>query len=544
MDKLILTQEINCQYCYKCLRNCPVKAIRFNKGKSSVIDDDCVYCGTCIEICPQHARIYRTDVEDLEKYIDKPFLISIAPSFFAHFDQPFKVITFLRKLGATYIQETSLGADMVSFYYKKYVNLRKGKTSISTACPVVYELAEKYYPEVIPYLLPFLSPMNVHALYMKKYFGDFPVIYLGPCIAKKKDGENYVDLILTFEELDIFIKKNNIDIDSFEESFPNAPFPERARIYPISGGINSTLDGNWENHLVVEGVDNIIRLFEKINNYGEGFFVEASACFGGCINGPAIRKDLTLLEKRRRIISYTEKMKSLEGEVINWEDIDLNIRKRFEPQKKVIDIPEEKIKAVLREMGKDNPKKELNCGACGYATCRDKSIAVILGKAEKEMCITYLLDKVSSVSNAIIENFPSIVIIYKDNTLLYLNPFGEKFFEDKSPLLDYVLEEIESGKNPLEILIDDKRYVFFIKTFILPDQSGKVSLLIDITGEKEKEEELNLLKKESMEKIEEVINRQMLLAQEIASLLGESIAETKSYFAKFKEFLKKENADL
>lgn len=544
MDKLILTQEINCQYCYKCLRNCPVKAIRFNKGKSSVIDDDCVYCGTCIEICPQHARIYRTDVEDLEKYIDKPFLISIAPSFFAHFDQPFKVITFLRKLGATYIQETSLGADMVSFYYKKYVNLRKGKTSISTACPVVYELAEKYYPEVIPYLLPFLSPMNVHALYMKKYFGDFPVIYLGPCIAKKKDGENYVDLILTFEELDIFIKKNNIDIDSLEESFPNAPFPERARIYPISGGINSTLDGNWENHLVVEGVDNIIRLFEKINNYGEGFFVEASACFGGCINGPAIRKDLTLLEKRRRIISYTERMKSLEGEVINWEDIDLNIRKRFEPQKKVIDIPEEKIKAVLREMGKDNPKKELNCGACGYATCRDKAIAVILGKAEKEMCITYLLDKVSSVSNAIIENFPSIVIIYKDNTLLYLNPFGEKFFEDKLPLLDYVLEEIESGKNPLEILIDDKRYVFFIKTFILPDQSGKVSLLIDITGEKEKEEELNLLKKESMEKIEEVINRQMLLAQEIASLLGESIAETKSYFAKFKEFLKKENADL
>ncbi len=544
MDKLVLTQEINCRYCYKCLRNCPVKAIRFNKGKSSVIDDDCVYCGTCIEICPQHARVYRTDIEDFAKYIDKPFLVSIAPSFFAHFDQPFKVITFLRKLGATYIQETSLGADIVSFHYKKYANLRKGKTSISTACPVVYELAEKYYPEVIPYILPFLSPMNVHALYMKKYFGDFPVIYLGPCVAKKKDGENYVDLILTFEELDNFIKKNNIDVDPLEKSFPNAPFPKRARIYPISGGINSTLDGNWENHLVVEGVDNIIKIFENIHTYGEGFFIEASACFGGCINGPAIRKDLTLLEKRRRIISYTERMKSLEGEVINCENVDLNIRRRIEPQKKVIDIPEEKIKAVLREMGKDNPKKELNCGACGYATCRDKVIAVILGKAEKEMCITYLLDKVSSVSNAIIENFPSIVIIYKNNNLLYLNPFGEKFFEDKSSLLDYIIEEIESGKNPLEISIDDKRYIFFIKTFALPDQSGKVALLIDITGEKEKEEEINLLRKESMEKIEEVINRQMLLAQEIASLLGESIAETKSYFARFKEFLKKENADL
>jgi len=194
-------------------------------------------------------------------------------------------------------------------------------------------------------------------------------------------------------------------------------------------------------------------------------------------------------------------------------------------------------------MGKDNPKKELNCGACGYPTCRDKAIAVILGKAEKEMCITYLIDKVSSVSNAIIEEFPNIVIIYKNGKPIYLNPAGEDFFYNKEALLDFVIEEIDSGKNPLEISIDGDEYYFFVKTFNLPDDNGKVALLLDITNEKKREDELNKLKKESAEKIEELINRQMLLAQEIASLLGESIAETKSQFAQFRKVLE-EDANL
>ncbi len=542
MKKLILTQEISCQYCYKCLRNCPVKSIMFNKGKSYVIDDECILCGVCIEICPQKARTYVKSTHLLESFKGKPFLVSIAPSFFVHFDKPFKVITFLKNLGAVVVQETAVGADIVSYYYKKFIQ-DKNKTVITTACPVVFELAEKYYPEVIPYLTPFLSPMNAHSLFMKKYFGDFPVIYLGPCIAKKRDGENYVDLVLTYEEFSLYMERSGVNITELEENLPTTPYPDRGRIYPVSGGINSTLGGSWENYLVVEGIENIIKVFENISSYGEGFVIEASSCFGGCINGPAIRKDIGILEKRKRILSYMERLKEVKGEIIKPELVDLDLKRNFSSQKKIIEIPEERIRRVLREMGKDNPKKELNCGACGYPSCRDKAMAVILGKAEKEMCITYLIDKVSSVSNAIIEEFPNIVIIYKSGKLIYLNPAGEDFFLNKEALLDFIIDEIEEGKNPLEIHIDNEEYYFFVKTFSLPDDNGKVALLLDITNEKKREDELNKLKKQSAEKIEELINRQMLLAQEIANLLGESIAETKSHFAQFRKVLE-EDANL
>lgn len=545
MGKLILTKETNCQYCYKCLRNCPVKAIMFNKGKSYVMDDECILCGNCIEICPQRARTYTKSIHILYELKDKPFLVSIAPSFFAHFDEPLKIITFLKSLGAIAVQETAVGAEIISRYYRDFIKKNKNKTMITTSCPVVFDMAEKYYPEVIPYLSPFLSPMNVHSLFMKRYFGNFPVMYIGPCIAKKKDGEEYLDLVLTYEELENYIEKNNIDIVSLETSYPTPPYPDKGRFYPISGGINFTLEGDWINHMVVEGVENIAKIFENIKSYKEGFVIEATACFGGCINGPAIRKDIGILEKRKRIISYAEQLKEIEkpNNFSSFQFID-DIKRIFSPKKNVIEVSEDKIRKILIEMGKENSKKELNCGACGYSTCREKAVAVVLGKAEKEMCITYLIDKVSSVSNAIIEEFPNIIIIYnKNNKPIYINPSGEDFFYNKEPLLDFVIEEIESGKNSIEISVDDEHYYFFVKTFELPDGHGKVALLLDITKEKKKEEELKRLKKESAEKIEELINRQMLLAQEIASLLGESIAETKSYFVQFRKVLE-EDADL
>ncbi|PMQ02023.1 MAG: ferredoxin [Dictyoglomus sp. NZ13-RE01] len=539
---IIITKEIDCQYCYKCLRNCPVKSIRFSRGKSYVLNDDCILCGVCIDVCPQQARTYISDLPRFSEIIQKPFLVSIAPSFFAHYDEPLKVLTFLRKLGATFIQETAVGADIVSFYYRKSFHENKNKSIITTSCPVVYNLAEKYYPKVINYLAPFLSPMNVHANFMKQYVGDYPIVFIGPCIAKKLDDEK-VDVVLTFEELDKFISMEKVNINLLPETYPDPPYPNRGRFYPISGGINNTVGGNWENYLVLEGIDNIVKIFENIENFKTQFFIEASACFGGCIGGPAIRKDTSLFEKRQRILEFERRLSQLSGEIVNPEEVDLQIEREFFAKSKEIHVPPEKIEEVLREMGKTSPKKHLNCGACGYSSCREKAIAVVLGNAEKEMCITYLIDKVSSISNTIIERIPNIVIIYQNNKLLYLNPKGEEFFEDKMELIDYVLEEIESGKSYIELSIDNENYVFFVKFFNLPQSHGKVALLIDVTAEKQKDERLKNLKKEALEKIEEVINRQMYLAQEISSILGESIAETKSYFLKFKNFLE-EDVDL
>jgi iron only hydrogenase large subunit-like protein/uncharacterized Fe-S cluster-containing protein len=544
MRELVLTREINCQYCYKCLRNCPVKAISFKSGKTKVLQDECIICGKCIEVCPRHVIGYKNDIDELERLIGSPFLVSIAPSFFVHFDKPFKVLALLKELGAVAVQETAVGAEIVMYQYKRFIDSKRGGTFISTTCPVVVELAQKYYPEVIPYLIPILSPMDTHAQFMKKYFGDLPLVYFGSCIAEKVDTNGNIDLVLTFEELERFIKSCNINIDEFEEVYPDPPFSKKGRTYSISGAISSYLNDDWEKHIVVEGIENVAKLFESIDTVGDGFFIEAFSCSGGCVSGTAMRKDLSILKKKEKLLYYNGILNALNVDLINPGNIDIKTGRDFQSQKKVMDVSEERIKEVLKEMGKDVPIKELNCGACGYSTCRDKATAVVLGKAEKEMCLTYLLDKARSVSSAIVENSPNIVIIYKDDEVIYKNPIGDKFFGNRDYLLESVIRNVEDGKNPLEIEVDNKKYAFIVKTFTLPENNEKVILLVDITWKKEKEEELDRLKEESIKKIEEVINRQALLAQEVAGLLGESIAETKSYIVKFKEFLKGGNTDL
>lgn len=540
MSDIIITSQVNCRYCYKCLRNCPIKSIEFKDGKSFILNQDCILCGNCIEVCPQKARSYISEIDRFKNLINKPFLVSIAPSFFAHFDEPLKVISILKSLGGIAIQETAVGADIVSFSYKKLMT-KSNKTVMTTACPVIVELAEHYFPEVLEYLAPFLSPMNAHSIYMKQLFGDFPIVYIGPCIAKKKEGIGYIDLVLTYKELEVFLKEKGIKVEEFEESFPTPPYPDRGRIYPISGGINATLDGNWTRHLVVEGIENIINIFRNLVFMEEGFFIEASSCFGGCINSLGIRNDISYLEKRNRILRFTKRLKEINGENINPNLIKIDITRRFNSKKKELLIKEEDIKEVLKSIGKDSPEKELNCSACGYSSCREKAIAVLQGKAEREMCLTYMIDRATSVSNVIIDNFPNIFIIYKDKKVIYVNPSGKAFLKDREDLITKIILEIENNnETSLELAIDNKKYFFFVKTFELPQDNGKVAMLIDITQEKLQREQIEALKRETIENMEKVINKQMLLAQEIASLLGESIAETKSHFIEFKRFIEGE----
>lgn len=536
----ILTSEAQCQYCYKCLRNCPIKSIGFKEGKSFILSEDCILCGDCIDVCPQKARTYLKEINRFKKLINSPFLVSIAPSFFAHFDEPLKVIGLLKSLGAVIVQETALGADLVSSYYRR-IFLESKKTLITTSCPVIVDLAEFYFPEAIEYLAPVLSPMNTHAIFMREFFGDLPIIYIGPCIAKKKEGKDI--LVITFEELDSFIEEEKMNISSFKDTLPDPPYPNRGRVYPISGGINSTLDGDWKRHIVVEGIKNVIEIFKGISTMESGFFIEASSCIGGCIQGPAIRKDLSYLEKRNRILYYQEILKSAGDSRPIYFDIDIS--RRFSSKKRSIFIREEDIIGVLRSIGKDDPKKELNCGACGYNSCREKAIAVLQGKAEREMCITYMIDKATSVSNLIVEEFPNIVIIYKDKHPIYLNPAGEEFLSNRKELINHIIFEIEDNNaTVIDLDIDTKKYSFFVKTFALPNDYGKVAMLIDITREREQRSQIEVLKQESLVKMEEVINKQMRLAQEIAGLLGESIAETKSQFLAFKRYLEEEDVNL
>lgn len=528
----IISNEASCMYCYKCLRNCPVKSLSFSDGKTSVIEQECIECGTCVLVCPQKAKSYLKHTGQFQQLIGKPFLVSIAPSFFAHYDQPYKVIFLLKKLGAVVVQETAVGAELVSKEYAR--DFSKKSSVITTACPVVVNLAEKHYPQALSYLAPYISPMAAHSLFMKDRYGDFPVVFLGPCIAKKSE-QTKTDIVMTFEEFDEFLKSSDFELDELTDEFPTPPYPNRARMYPASGGINYTVNGEWKNYISVEGPENIARIFSQIETMGDGFFIEASACVGGCINGPAIRKDISILEKRRRILNHIQKMNLLEKSIdITYHQI--NLSRTFSNKHTPANVDPDQVQNVLKSLGKDDPKKQLNCSACGYETCTEKAAAVVLKRAEKEMCVTYLVDKLKAATNRVVEESPNAIIIYKNGSILYKNKAAEQLIWDipQQNLSDF-LKQIAS--HPNQIYEIREKGFFFVKTFKLPQDSSDVLLLVDMTKEKQQEEKLKNIKQETLNKIEEMLSKQMRIAQEIAGLLGESIAETKSHFVELRKFM-------
>lgn len=524
MSELIFSKETDCRYCYKCLRKCPVKAISFQHGKSKVLDEECIHCGTCLKTCPQNARSYRKDVGKFLN-LGKPFLVSIAPSFFAYFKEPLKVVGALKKMGALVVQETAVGAEIVSRKYKKLFETAE-RPFITTACPVVVNLVEKHFPTLRDRLFPFDSPMVAHAKFMKKRYGDFPVVFVGPCIAKKEEGKAHVDVVLTFEELEEILP----DLNTAQETLPDGPYPNRARSYPSTGGVGITSGVSWEESVVIEGVENLMRFFEQMEKIEGRLFVEASACVGGCLGSPIMSNHVL---GKERLKSWMRKLPTQPC----LREHDLEITRTFSDRSKKVQIAEEEVQKILASIGKDDPSKELNCEACGYETCREKAKAVVLGKAEREMCFTYLLDLVRSSSYRVVEESPNAVFVKKEGKTIYKNKVATELLEKHG---EDIFQKVEENLGQTLTLDDGERSFFIVKKFHLPD-GEEVLMLIDITREKMREEELNRLKLETLKKFEEMLRKQMRIAQEIAGILGESIAETKSSFFELKRSLEGEN---
>lgn len=561
-SEYIISNDSNCKYCYKCLRNCPVKAISFNGENSFVIEEECILCGTCVGICPQNAKNYRKNIDKFLSIIGKPFIISIAPSFYAHFNRPLNLLGLFKKNGCIYISETSVGAEFVNYEYNKKLGYSK-KPLITSSCPVVINLVEKYYPKFIDNLIDFASPAIAHFKFLKLKFQNQPKVFIGPCIGKKEELKDYYDLVLTFEEIDSWINQQNFDLTNFKEELPDHPYPERSRFYPISQGVLYSSGNLNFNNIVIEGLDNIINFFKNFdskdiysknldteNNLsinGKNILIEMSACIGGCLNGPAIRKDKNIVEKKSLIQKYSQILSVYEDKKINVVDYKIDITKKFYKKYDIPYVSEEKINEFLKSLGKVDPSKELNCTACGYDTCREKAKAVILGKAEKDMCFAYLVEKVSSISNKIVDETPNSIIIFNDDKISYLNPATKKLFDGFKYdfILDFCKKVIKENSKINEININGKKLYLYSKVFEIPEDLQKVILSVDLTEIIKQKEMMNKIKFATIEKIEQVLNEQMKLAQNIAGMLGESIAETKSHFSEFKrQMMEDENVDL
>ncbi|HPG41877.1 MAG TPA: [Fe-Fe] hydrogenase large subunit C-terminal domain-containing protein [bacterium] len=414
MSPVVTTIETRCKRCYSCIRNCPAKAIKVEKGQAQVIAERCIACGYCVRVCPQNAKSIRDDILPVMQLLStrKNVYALLAPSFPAAFPDisPAQVLTAIRQLGFARVFDVAFGADLVSFKYKQLLEANVMPVIISSPCPAVVSYIEKYYPFLSICLAPVVSPMIAVGRYIKKnYGGDNHLVFIGPCIAKKREMidnklEAVIDCVLTFDELKAMFDYNQIQLADLSNSEFDGPRGQHGKLFPVSGGLlkSAGIDADITDNdiIVTEGRDRVLEIISKAaEGEIEAKFLDILFC-EGCINGPKIDNSLSVFVKKDRVINYIKEQSRLESpREISQEQIPDTSRQftnEYKPEKQP---GKADIKRILAMTGKMNPEDELNCGACGYPSCYEKAVAVFRGLAEAEMCLPYMIDKLEQVQN-------------------------------------------------------------------------------------------------------------------------------------------------
>lgn len=565
MKKIIDFKATKCKHCYKCVRNCDVKAIMIKDERAEIMPDRCVLCGHCLQVCPQSAKTLISDL-DMVKYMIKrgeKVIVSIAPSYLGLLKHRSmgQVNTALRKLGFADVRETSEGAAVVTEEYIRLLEEGQMENIITTCCPSVNDLIEIYYPQLIPLMAPVVSPMVAHGMMLRKEYGrDAKIVFLGPCIAKKKEAADerhpgFINAVLNFNDINRWLDEENIDLSSCKDTPFKQIDPKVNRLYPVTNGVVSSVlatqkEVDTYHKFYVHGAKNCMDLCESISK-GEikNCFIEMNMCSGGCIKGPTVEDDAFISRFKIKL----DMEANIEREPADEEGLKkavdgINFRKVFTDHSPKEPMPsEEKIREILAEIGKTKPEDELNCGACGYPTCRDKAIAVFQGKAELNMCIPYMHDKAESLANLVMETSPNMVLIVdREMKIKEYSAVGEKFFgKTRQEALDmYLYEFIDPAdfqwvfetKNSIhgkKVTYSDYNHLSTLQNIVYVEKEDVVlATLIDITREEEQTKQDYEKKLETIDLAQKVIHKQMMVAQEIAGLLGETTADTKTTLTK------------
>jgi iron only hydrogenase large subunit-like protein/uncharacterized Fe-S cluster-containing protein len=539
----IYTITANCQDCYRCVRECPVGAIRISGGQAKIVQELCIRCGTCVKECPQHAKTVRSDLEEAKAMLaaERPVIASVAPAFAARFPGPLapRLPSALRRLGFYKCAETAEGA--------RYVTLRSlepgGQGSVCTACPVVVNYVEKYRPERLDDLIPVVSPMVAHGRLLKKAFPEALVIFVGPCAAKKDElarPENVgaVDLALTFAELGRWLADEGVNVEDCTESgFDCFSDPGEARLFPVSGGMLKTgglvADGLEAEVFPIAGPDEVKNLFSADAPLRAGT-VEPLFCRGGCVMGPCFGGTGTFFERRGSVIAWA----SAPRPAPPGPPPDVKWRAEFvSDERKQEEVTESQINKVLERTGKLNPLFQLNCGACGYLSCRDNAAAVIRGMAEPEMCIPYMKRLAQQRTDRIMETSPNgIVVLDAELCMIKMNSAFQKMFMCNNGILgrrvSYLInsegfEKLQEGKLDKFESIKSK-YGIRYHEIVYPIREARqyVGIYADISKIRFDSGQLDVIKSQTLMHAREFLEHQVRFAQEMAHFLGKSAAQS------------------
>ncbi len=554
MANCLTLKKSNCKNCYKCIRHCPVKAIRFSGNQAHIIGNECILCGHCFVVCPQNAKEIVDGTEKARVLLGSgaPVVVSLAPSFIANYEGVGieSMRRALKKLGFFDVEETAIGATIVKTEYERMLREEERDVIITSCCHSINLLIQKHFPSALEYLADVMSPMQAHCADIKKRMPNAKTVFIGPCVAKKDEAEYYegiVDGVLTFEELTNWLKSEGIELEKDVDNTPES----RARFFPTTGGVLKTMSQNVPGYtyMALDGVENCIAALKDIESGKiHKCFIEMSACVGSCIGGPVMEKYHST-SPIRDYVTVADYAGERDFEVEQPAPMDL--KKQFTMIEKKLQTPSEhEIMAVLRRMGKFKPADELNCGSCGYNSCREKAIAIIQGKAEISMCLPFLKDKAESFSDTIVKNTPNGLIVLNENLevqqinnaalkIMNIRAATDVLGEPVVRILDpTVFVQVRSTGRTVR---DQRTYLAEYRKYIEqtvvydPDSRMLIGIMRDITEEEADREKKARLNQQTVEVADTVVEKQMRIVQEIASLLGETAAETKIALTKLKE---------
>jgi PAS domain S-box-containing protein len=542
---VVFTNKARCRDCYRCLRVCPVKAIRLENGQAQVVPELCIACGTCVRECPQHAKQYSHDIAGVSRLLasGQPVAVTVAPSYSADFQdwEAARLPTALRRLGFTFVGETGVGAWHVARQSAALAAEAPGPR-LCTACPAFVQYIASYRPEMVDMLLPVASPMTTHARLIKAAHPDWAVVFIGPCIAKKLEATATpdVDFALTFEELSDWLRDAAIDLRSLEEGDFDDRAPELSATFPLPGGLIETSgrDGRFvaPDSFSVAGFEEIDEALGELARSTDPLMLEALFCPHGCINGPGMARDLPLFARRRAVLEHARHRQATAA--TPELDAAATLERFAANPAPLADVSEEAIRRVLDETGKARPEDQLNCGACGYPDCRAKAIAVLRGMAEREMCLPLMRRLAERRTDRIIETSPNgIVIVDERLNITHMNPAFRRFFLCSDALLGRKVSALMDPE-PFERLVagttesfegtvrhENYNLVCHQIIYALREEHQFVGIFVNITNTQANRQRLDELRRRTVSQAQELLEHQVNMAQQMALFLGQSTAQ-------------------
>lgn len=555
-------KKAQCRDCHKCVRLCPVKAIQRKDERAQYIASDCILCGQCLEACPHHAIQVFSDIDKVKKYIEdgEKIVISLSPAYLGAFDrtEPGQFLEALGGMGLYEIRETAEAAIYITNEYDRILKEAKMDNMITSACPVINTLVEKYYPELISMMAPVISPIAAHGKMLREEFGnDVKIVSITPCLAESVEVLHdertcgYIDAVISFKELIQWMDDLKIDVRKCRTHHHRRVNPKVNGMYAAEGGIIMALrakSGEQDGYkrIAVSGIKECMDVLRCVSE-GElhHCLLELEACTSGCVNGPVSGKASSERFKSQMLVQ-DRTMKDFP----EYEEKSLDLQKVFEGhQEKKAEPTEAQIRAILAKFGKDTPEKELNCGACGYNTCREKAVAVFRKRSDIDLCVNYMYERIRSLSNVMMSVTPEMIIMVdKDLRIREFNNAAEVAFNiSRDEAVEKYLYEIIDTEDFQEVFqnqrsIMNKKVVYksygltTIQNIIYVRRQGiAIGFFRNITDEEKERAKQRRLRMEGVNIAQKVIDKQMMVAQEIAGLLGETTAETKMTLTKLRD---------